>query len=286
MVKQTPKKTKSKSTYTKKVEKYPCTHGDMLSHVITLDGEAGNTCRIWAGGAHDVRDAIDYQEVPLKLTVSLGGTTTRSMAKPSNKTKWAPIRTEGDDFGLLDGLPESPKIEAPPAIVIDWPDMGIPNYPLEWWEKLVDNLWKFDGDVAFHCHGGHGRTGTALAIIAHLTGVTEGKDPVDWLREHYCKHTVESKSQVNYLNELGVGTDAEPCKGSYTSSNYPIMSKSFIGADEGDGHPFPGASSDVGKDACVMCFSENDDVQFDQEEMCYLCSECGTWARVWANGGR
>lgn len=49
------------------------------------------------------------------------------------------------------------------------------------------------------CVGGHGRTGMVLtAIYAQMTG---DKDAIQYVREHYCGHAVETKSQVKFLME-------------------------------------------------------------------------------------
>lgn len=282
-------KSKSKSTEPankKKQEKYPCTHNDVLQHVMTLKGSGDKECHIWAGGAYDVREAIEVEYPKLKQTVSLGGSSTRNLAKPSPR-KWSSVRAEGPDNGLLKDLPTAPKHPEVPAIVIDWPDMGVPGYPIEWWEQFVDNLWEFDGDIAFHCHGGHGRTGTALAIIAHLSGICQDEDPVDWVRENYCRHTVESKKQIDYLNEIGVKTKAEPCKGSgkswSPSGNWQSQSGFLDGDDAGT--PFIPATVPKNEegDCCTLCFTE-DGVSFVQEQMCYLCTECEHWSVQWGSG--
>lgn len=48
--------------------------------------------------------------------------------------------------------------------------------------------------VEVGCLGGHGRTGTALACLAVLTG-TPAADAVDWVRANYCYKAVEADSQ-------------------------------------------------------------------------------------------
>jgi protein-tyrosine phosphatase len=54
--------------------------------------------------------------------------------------------------------------------------------------------------VCIACHGGHGRTGTLLAAVAVIMYGVE--DPVEWVREVYCSHAVESKIQEETLREL------------------------------------------------------------------------------------
>lgn len=102
----------------------------------------------------------------------------------------------------------------PPIIRIDWPDYGVPALPKEWWKLLVETLKGVEGDVAVCCQGGHGRTGTALAILATLSGrVPKKADPVLWLRQKYCKEAVESASQLMYFTHVtGKKTSAEEPK--------------------------------------------------------------------------
>lgn len=93
--------------------------------------------------------------------------------------------------------------EPPPFLAIDWPDGSTPNLGAKWWETFVIELAKLEGDVVFYCYGGHGRTGTAAAIISELAGLTPKKgDPVNWLRSIYCEKAVESNSQLDYFEHV------------------------------------------------------------------------------------
>ena len=61
------------------------------------------------------------------------------------------------------------------------------------------------------CIGGHGRTGTVLsAIVAELKGE---KNAIQYVRKHYCKKAVESKSQIHFLMKHYGVSEAEPTKG-------------------------------------------------------------------------
>ncbi len=48
--------------------------------------------------------------------------------------------------------------------------------------------------VEVGCLGGHGRTGTALACLAVLTG-TPAADALAWVRTNYCYKAVETEVQ-------------------------------------------------------------------------------------------
>jgi protein-tyrosine phosphatase len=48
------------------------------------------------------------------------------------------------------------------------------------------------------CLGGHGRTGTALACLAVLTG-TPPDEAVGWVRQQYCDNAVETDAQRTFV---------------------------------------------------------------------------------------
>jgi len=95
-------------------------------------------------------------------------------------------------------------------IVLAWPDMGVPKLSRDFWLELVEVLKKKGRDrnrskngykVLFHCMGGHGRTGTALAIMGHLVGKWEG-DLTDKVREKHCEKAVETDGQIKYIEKV------------------------------------------------------------------------------------
>ena len=80
---------------------------------------------------------------------------------------------------------------SPRSIVIPWRDGKTLSWPRGAWKGLVEDLQaeakKHPLEVLVACMGGHGRTGTALAILSHWAGVIPpGKDPIQWLRSIYC----------------------------------------------------------------------------------------------------
>lgn len=88
-------------------------------------------------------------------------------------------------------------------IKLNWPDFSIPSLNAEDWQALVRCAVKFHKPLFIACQGGHGRTGTALAIVAHLIGVLPPKsDPVAMVRKAYCKDAVESDDQVEYIEAI------------------------------------------------------------------------------------
>lgn len=105
---------------------------------------------------------------------------------------------------------------------ISWPDMGIPKWTKEMWTDLVAAIIadKAIKSVYICCMGGHGRTGTAAAIIGSMLHVIpENECPVEWLRTTYCKSVVESASQLTYIEDMtGRKVKAQAAKGYYGGS--------------------------------------------------------------------
>lgn len=98
-------------------------------------------------------------------------------------------------------IPELP--EATPWIALGWPDGTAPRHPRSTWLVIAEAIKNLDGDIGVCCLGGHGRTGTAIAILATLCGaVPEGEDPVEWVRKRYCHEAVESKAQAAYVEHI------------------------------------------------------------------------------------
>ena len=63
--------------------------------------------------------------------------------------------------------------------------------------------------VEIACGGGVGRTGTALATLAVLSGV-EPADAVAWAREHYHPRAVETRRQRRWVEEAGAALRSGP----------------------------------------------------------------------------
>ena len=105
------------------------------------------------------------------------------------------------DFGLyLD-----PQWAPPwPHTHLDWPDFGVPRDSAPVVSALRSLLARSRGGerVEVGCHGGHGRTGTALACAAVLCGLPPG-DAVAWVRENYCANAVESGQQEAFVIGFG-----------------------------------------------------------------------------------
>ncbi|NIJ15004.1 protein-tyrosine phosphatase [Saccharomonospora amisosensis] len=75
---------------------------------------------------------------------------------------------------------------------VHWPDGWLPTD----WQSAADSLVRLHEralageSVEIACHGGLGRTGTAVACLVTLCGLTPGA-AARWAREHYNRRAVE-----------------------------------------------------------------------------------------------
>lgn len=116
---------------------------------------------------------------------------------------------EDTDTGKKAGAPSSVQR----VIRIDWPDGGVPDLTEGNWRAIIRDLKMLKSgsgreflNVLVCCVGGHGRTGTALSIIAALTGVAPDA-PVLFIRSGYCRKAVETRAQCGYIRKIANITD-------------------------------------------------------------------------------
>lgn len=154
---------------------------------------------IWAGSGQLMWEDPDGFD----LTIALG--------EPGFDNDYLPI-SQGlvkAENGAQDLLPMASSITLRPSLTINWPDGRFPAHlTLEWWETFVGELAALPSRlgrparVGVFCRGGKGRTGTALAIIAALSGECAGENPVLWVRRNYVREAVETFAQVAYIGEI------------------------------------------------------------------------------------
>jgi hypothetical protein len=83
---------------------------------------------------------------------------------------------------------------------LDWPDFGVPDDAARVVTVLGAVLERARAGerVEVGCLGGHGRTGTALACLAILSGQAPGH-AVEWVRANYCADAVETAEQEAFV---------------------------------------------------------------------------------------
>ena len=121
------------------------------------------------------------------------------------------IRGRGLGRPLPDGaLPEfgvyllgtAPEPVAWDSAWVPWPDFRLPRDPAAARTALAEAWRRAEGErVEVACHGGRGRTGTALACLAVVDGVPSGA-AVAWVRAHYDPHAVETPWQKRYVRRF------------------------------------------------------------------------------------
>jgi hypothetical protein len=89
-----------------------------------------------------------------------------------------------------------------PEMLMDWPDYGAVELPLEFWQDLAAHIVKNKMKFLVFCVGGHGRTGTAVACLLVVTLNYTADQAIEWVRTNYCKRAIESKSQEEYIAEM------------------------------------------------------------------------------------
>jgi protein-tyrosine phosphatase len=106
----------------------------------------------------------------------------------------APLGRKPDFALYLDNIWPSPGF----AYYIDWPDYDIPNEDsLDDAILIVADVYKKARNGLFvevGCVGGHGRTGTVLAIMCVLDGLDTG-EAISYVKSKYCSRAIESPVQ-------------------------------------------------------------------------------------------
>ena len=102
------------------------------------------------------------------------------------------------EFGLY-LLGRDPEPMRWPYRWVQWPDFGLPSNRVAAREALRE-LWEraAESRVEVACGSGRGRTGTALACLAVLDGVSAA-GAIAYVRRHYDRRAVETPWQRRYV---------------------------------------------------------------------------------------
>ena len=137
------------------------------------------------GGSRDAAPTKWSKEHPNGLLVDLAGVVYTELAS---------------NYGF--SLPHTTK-----CIQVYWKDWEACKLDATDWNSITKEVKRI-GEVLIFCQGGHGRTGTAAAILLALLGKCDGPQATGYVRSNYCKDAVESLEQTEYLdNLLGMQVD-------------------------------------------------------------------------------
>lgn len=194
-------------------------------------------CTIYAGRWVDMNVKLDWD-----LRIRLNDPQTLGSGMDS-------VRGDAAATALLGK--ELTSVIPPPTLDVNWEDFQTPSVEKDWWYRLVEKLESFETpmNIGLYCWGGHGRTGTALAILAELAGIipnTYVHDAVQWVRDNYCEDAVETWTQIDYVASVtGEYIDSQPSNilksrrgngnGAWTTSwNNPTNVKKIEGSNAED----------------------------------------------------
>jgi hypothetical protein len=152
-----------------------CTHRPQ--HII-----AGEGWGVWAGKKIDCQSYANDYDVVLNLTFT-------SIKEPH-----------------IIPIPELEEFEEMNCqfkeIQLDWPDYSVIRMPREFWAKLLKYLEDNKLRMLVFCTGGHGRTGTALAVMMTMVLNYTPKQAIEWVRKNYCDEAIETTMQEFYIEQM------------------------------------------------------------------------------------
>lgn len=154
-------------------------------------------CNIWGAGGSKVAQLL-LKGVTPELIIDLGNAATwyKNYLKQDGVVPLPP-----KFFDLVQQLEK--KYAPPPVLAVSWTDGAAAPLQREAWDGLVECIAGTTGDIVINCVGGHGRTGTALAIIGVLGGVLPADTcPVKAVRAMYCQEAVETEDQLDYIERI------------------------------------------------------------------------------------
>ncbi|WP_016996708.1 protein-tyrosine phosphatase family protein [Kocuria atrinae] len=98
-------------------------------------------------------------------------------------------------------LGKDPRIETWPNRWVKWPEFRTPAHTLDALAALREAHERaLTERVEIACGGGVGRTGTAIALLAVMSGVA-ADDALAWVRAHYHPRAVETRGQKRWLRD-------------------------------------------------------------------------------------
>lgn len=116
------------------------------------------------------------------------------------------------------GVKMAVEINLPCTISVPTRDFDVPNVQT-FKNGLVKAIMLMSNDLPLYvgCMGGIGRTGLFMAGLAKVASEYRGRkhrakfDPVLYVREHYMGHAVETKQQMEFIEDLNVSDIVDWC---------------------------------------------------------------------------
>lgn len=179
-------------------------------------------------------EPLDKKSKKKRLIINCSGTELGPYVSPTAQANKNPI-TKVVGLSLKDTMFNTNYFLPPPPppfygdeVVLDWGDQKAAPVRTEFWKDLYDwinplpNMLPFPyTEIVFCCVGGHGRTGTAIASLAVVSGIWDEKTLVDkdkkpvpkeetsladiaiaYTKALYCKSAIESDAQFEYVEKV------------------------------------------------------------------------------------
>lgn len=106
------------------------------------------------------------------------------------------------EFGVY-LLSRDPGVTTWHARWVRWRDFGLPSSTGDAVAALRETHARSATErVEIACGGGVGRTGTALTVLAVMSGIAVD-DAVEWVRDNYHLGAVETRRQRRWISEVG-----------------------------------------------------------------------------------
>ena len=162
---------------------------------------------------------------------------------PSSMNNTRTAEAPAPDFGLYLDWGWKPEWRAE---FIAWPDFNLPKNDeaavdaiLEAYERAQKG-WR----VEIGCIGGHGRTGTALACMGVLAGLTP-KEAIRYVRKNYCTETLENDKQEWWVEWFDAYVNLKPLPEKPVFNEKPVFKSSYSTTTTGKTTTVTGSSCSV-----------------------------------------
>lgn len=153
--------------------------------------------------------SYDADPLPYDLAFDIGRTGEKTTGDfpaiaASKRSNSGIVLQAPEHFSKLNSLLRKPT----PIVDILWPDFGVPLAAgFDFWTEIADVIDEHykGASVLVSCTGGHGRTGTFLAILNALLNDRGAEQSINDIRTQYCSRAIETKAQEQYIADIVSG---------------------------------------------------------------------------------